>query len=183
MQPLINAGFLGAVICAAVAVYLLRTKNALWKKFCAGGAFCLFLAAIALLAAPSVEQMIHPPKARRERAALIKYEIRSINAPSEREVRAWRRGILCSLTYNILVEKNNPSEAEFERIAEDILEKDANSRRNWNFIYFYLHTPEGLKSGVAYMSATYSLNGSVERSNKVKPGEYNDNFLFVVRVI
>ncbi|MDR3348197.1 MAG: hypothetical protein LBO03_01090 [Acidaminococcales bacterium] len=183
MQPLINAGFFGTLICAVAAFYLVRKKNALWKGFCAGMAFCGLLAAAGLAAAPFVEEKIRPPKIQFEPADLIKYEIRSVNAPSEREVRAWRRGLACSLTYNILVEKNTPSEAEFARIAGDIVEKDAKARRNWNYIYFYLHTPEGLKSGVAYMSATYSLNGSAEQSSKVRPGEYDDNFRFVIRVI
>jgi hypothetical protein len=183
MDPLINAGFFGALICAGATFYLLRIKNALWKKFCAGMLFCSFLALAGFFAAPHLERTLHPAKAEREKAALLKYEIQSVNAPSEREVRMWRRGIPCSLTYNILVEKNDPSEAEFERIAEDIIEKDARPRKNWNFIYFYIRTPEGLNSGVAYMSATYCLNGSTEQSNRVKPGDYNDRFRFVVRII
>lgn len=182
MNALIHASMAGAAICLVVSAALIYKKNKLWKQFAIGAATCLLL----FFASSSLEQTVDKAKKLDEikpTAPLIKYEIQSIDAPSPREVAEWRKGLLCELTYNVKVEKNDISEAEFETIALDIIEKDAKARKNWNAINFYLRTPESIKTAVAYMSGYYALNGKLEQSNKLKPGTYNNNYKLITKIV
>jgi hypothetical protein len=181
MEPLLHASFFALLFCLGALFYLLYRKNSLWKKFAVGLAVCLALLLAAAFLGRLLPQLKPPQAAPLYPAAeLLKYEVQSLNAPTEAQVKGWRRGVLCSLSYVIGIEKNDPSEAEFARIVEDVMEKDAKIRRNWNFIYFYLKTPAGRQSGIPYLSGIYSLPGGAEQSNKVRPGEYTDKYRFIL---
>lgn len=179
MAVLTQAGLFGAIICLLAIIASLYKKSPLWKNFLFGLITCLLIFCVGLITSPYFES-IKNPAVEKPTAPLIKYEIQSINAPSQREVDSWRKGLLCRLTYNIMVEKEQPTDEEFKTIAMDIIEKDAKSRSNWNAVFFYLHTPQSVKTAVAYMEAIYALNGQPEHSNKLRPGTYNSKYRLIV---
>lgn len=180
MSPLIHAGLAGAVICIVTAAIMFYKKIPLWKNAFIGSLVCLIIFLTGMVFDPAVEQQknIASPK---ETAPLVKYELLLVNAPTQREVEIWSRGEEKALTYTLLVEKNNPSPAEFETIIDELLEKDAKIRTTWNIAYFYLRTPESAEKSAAFMVATYALNGKPDQSSRIKPGQFSNKYATVIK--
>ncbi len=181
METLAHTSMVGGLLFVLVSAILFFKKNLMWKNFAIGALLCFILFLSSLVLGPKIDDISKKQEMQKPVAQLIQYNIQSVNASSDRQLKSWRKGELAPLTYNIFVEKSNPTEAEFERIAQDIVEKDAKNRQNWNIIYFYLKTPEGLKTGVAYMFGMYAVNGHPEQSNKLKPGDSSNRFKFVIK--
>lgn len=181
MQALDQAGYGGAIVCFLAMLFLLYKKNSLWKQFAAFALFCLLL----IPAGAGLDQLMNEnsgknPNSKKNMAELLKYDIKSINATSDKDINDWRKGELWQIIYTLNIKKDEPSDDELKRLADDIKDKDALTRNKFNSLVVYVHTPRSEKTSVPFAVMSYLANGSMDQSIRTKPGENRYKYRWII---